>query len=707
MPELRAQRGAGSATTIQCTAFGTAHSLRTLREPPVDRLTTSRAAFTAPDQALAQEWLLTNGLGGFACGTVAQANTRRYHGLLVAALRPPVQRVLMLAKLDALAVYRGRSYALGCNEFADGTLTPQGFAQLASFHLEGRMPVWTFAIGDALLEQRIWMAYGSNTTYVRYRLRHATASMELQLVPLCTYRDYHSHTHGSWSLDVQAHERGCTVRAFEDALAYRLDIDRGRFRADGDWYWRFQHRAESERGLDAEEHLFRPGHFEAMLEPGETLHCSASCAPDPELAGPLALYAYLARNDARTRAAPAGAPPWIRQLLLAADDFLVARIDASGSAPGTTVIAGYPWFSDWGRDTMIALPGLTVPAARLDDAAAVLRTFAQHLDQGMLPNRFPDQGEAAEYNTVDATLWYFHAIDAHLKAGGDQVLLAELYPALQDIITRHRLGTRHGIGVDSQDGLLHAGEPGVQLTWMDAKVGDWVVTPRTGKAVEINALWHFAMCAMARWATALGDAAGARGYRESAAKIRDSFRSRFWSEELGHLHDVIDIPGGGVDSSLRPNQIFAVSLGEDLLAPVEARAVVRRCAESLLTPVGLRSLAPDDPAYAAQYGGGPAERDARYHQGTVWSWLLGPFALAHWRVHGDAVHALALLEASAPHLAEACLGQVSEIFDADAPHAPRGCFAQAWGVAETLRAWHLLSAASTSHTRSDRHASQT
>ncbi|MDE2451907.1 MAG: glycogen debranching protein, partial [Gammaproteobacteria bacterium] len=406
------------------------------------------------------------------------------------------------------------------------------------------------------------------------------------------------------------------------------------------------------------------------------------------------------RRRSLLRATPSGAPNWVKRLTLAADQFIVRRATPDGELRGMTVIAGYPWFSDWGRDTMIALPGLALTTGRTQDAAAVLRTFAAHVSEGMLPNRFPDGGEAAEYNTVDATLWLFHAVSAYLDATGDRALLRDLYPTLREIIEWHRRGTRYGIRVDARDGLLFAGQAGVQLTWMDARVGDWVVTPRTGKAVEINALWHFALSRMALWARSLNDRRAASGYAAAADQAAASFAARFWYPAGGYLYDVIDGPDGvtdggrQVDPSVRPNQIFAVSLGSELLDAARARAVVEVCARELLTPVGLRSLSPRDSRYAPRYSGDPRARDGAYHQGTVWSWLLGPFALAHHRVYGNAQHALALLEGLASHLDESCSGTISEIMDGSAPHAPRGCFAQAWSVAETLRAYHSLTAQS-------------
>ena len=661
-----------------------------------------RGDFAQASNALNREWLLTNGLGGFASGTVAQANTRRYHGLLVAALRPPLERVLLLAKLDASIRYGGAEWALGCNEFADGTLAPHGYRHLSAFSLELGTPTWTYACADALLQQRIWMGRDSNTTYVAFSVLAATQALDLELLPLCTYRDYHSHAHGGWQLDVAVQDRSFVITAFPGARPYSLGIDRGDVIPGADWYWGFRHRTETQRGLDADEDLYKPGTFRVKLAAGQSATLIASAQPGrAECSGP-ALRREVARRRALLRAAPDDAPAWIRQLTLAADQFIVARAERAARRSGTTVIAGYPWFGDWGRDTMIALPGLTLTTGRAADAASILRTFSLHVSEGMLPNRFPEGGETPEYNTVDATLWYFHAIDAYLQATADQALLRDLYPTLRDMVEWHRRGTRYGIRVDPADGLLRAGVADTPLTWMDAKYGDCVVTPRIGKPVEVNALWHFALERMAAWSRTLGQAAAADAYAGEAQRVRESFVGSFWCEAAGHLHDVIDGPGGDpgahgrhTDSSLRPNQIFAVSLAPGLLDARHARAVVDSCRRELLTPVGLRSLSPRHADYAGSYAGGACERDAVYHQGTVWSWLLGPFVLAHYRVYADGAQALALLTGLAPHLAEAGLGSISEIFDGDAPHAPRGCIAQAWSVAETLRAWYAITGAET------------
>jgi predicted glycogen debranching enzyme len=648
-------------------------------------------------EALQREWLVTNGLGGFSSGTVALANTRRYHGLLVSSFKPPVDRLVLVAKVDIEVEYRGTRYSLTTNEYVDGTLAPRGFERIVSFGLEDQMPVWTFALADALLELRIYAAQGENTSFLRVHVIAATAPVELTLTPLCAYRDYHAHSQGGWTPAVDPELRAVTLRAFQGAHPYRVSADRGHFEAQPDWYWSFLHRAERDRGLDDREDLFRPGHFHAELAAGESLHLTASSESGERLDGKTALLREMHRQQRIARAVPPGTPEWIRRLHLAADQFIVARADAAGALSGTTagktVIAGYPWFADWGRDTMIALPGLTLATGRHAEAAEILRTFGVHVSEGMLPNRFPDGGEPAEYNTVDATLWFFHALDCYVNATRDVALLAELVPVMADILAWHERGTRYGIGVDPADGLLRAGVPGVQLTWMDAKVGDWVVTPRIGKPVEINALWHFANRAMARWHERLGKSAAAEGFTNAADRIRDTFRARFWNSHEKGLFDVIDGPDGHPDASVRPNQIFAVSLDAGLLYEEQARSVVDACARRLLTPVGLRSLAPDDAQYASHFRGGPVERDGAYHQGTVWSWLLGPFALAHFAVHGDADHALGLLGTTAPHLDDACIGQISEVFDAEAPHAPGGCCAQAWGVAETLRAYDYLNSA--------------
>jgi predicted glycogen debranching enzyme len=635
-----------------------------------------------------REWLVANGIGGFACGTIAGINTRRYHALLVASLDPPVQRTVLLAKLDVTATYRGRSYPLATNEFADGTIAPRGFVHLDSFALDGQLPVWTWLIGDALVEQRVWMAHGQNTTYISFRLIRGTEAIELELTPLCAYRDLHSHHRGQRETLVTAVEKGIRVDSFFGAVPFRLLSDRGEWQIAPQWYWNFKHRVESSRGLDDVEDLVSPSRLRLTLEPGIAATIIATSERTEPLQPSASLKAERSRQSELLRAARSHGlldadEVSVRQMILAADQFVVGR------QAGTTVIAGYPWFSDWGRDTMIALPGLTLTTGRAEIAATILRTFAKFVSDGMLPNLFPDAGHPPEYNTVDATLWYFVAIDEYLRATGDGALLEDLYPTLRDIVRWHQRGTRFSIQVDPIDGLLRAGEPGVQLTWMDAKIGDWVVTPRIGKPVEINALWFNVLTIMRDFAARLGDQDARAEYEIAARRTGQSFRERFWFAAGGHLYDVIDGPQGD-DPSLRPNQIFAVSLRHCVLDDERARSVVDTCARHLWTPVGLRSLAAQAAEYTGSYAGGPRERDAVYHQGTVWSWLLGPFVSAHYRVYRDVAQARAYLDGIRSHLRDACIGQVSEIFDGDAPFTAAGCFAQAWGVAEILRAWGEL-----------------
>jgi predicted glycogen debranching enzyme len=636
-----------------------------------------------------REWLVTNGLGGYAAGTVSGANTRRYHGLLIASFQPPVERVLLLSRLGLTVNYLEHRFELGADEYADGTIAPRGFVQIESFRLIDGIPTWRYALDDALLEQQIFMQPGANTTFVGFRMLRASAPARLALRPLCAWRDYHSQHRGIEPWRVEAGDRACTLHpAREGVRRLRLALDRGRFEERQDWYWQFRHREEGARGLDDLEDLFTPGEFRTEINGAEPVYFSATSAQQPPAAASDARNLIARQARELTAALPAGAPGWACQLAIAAGQFIVRR--GGATEDGQSIIAGYPWFADWGRDTMIALPGLASTLGRHATAAGILKTFARYVDRGMLPNRFPDGGEAPEYNTADATLWFFHALDVHVEAAGDDALAAELLPVLVSIIESHVQGTRHGIRVDARDGLLAAGEAGVQLTWMDAKIGNWVVTPRIGKAVELNALWLNALHVGGKLAARVSDAAAERYCTELLERARPQF-GRFWNAARGCLYDVIDVEGGDeCDPSVRPNQLLALSLPYCALEPLQALAVLETCARELLTSYGLRSLEAGDRRYLGCYAGDARSRDAAYHQGTVWSWLLGPFALAHYRVHGDAGLARSFLEPIAEHLQDACVGSISEIFDGDAPHAARGCFAQAWSVGEVLRAWVVL-----------------
>ena len=661
-----------------------------------------RDALGGLDQTAGREWLCTNGIGGFAAGTLSLQNTRRYHGLLIASLRPPIDRVALVTKLDVTARTVAATWALATNEFADGTIAPRGYANLEAFRLEGLFPVWTWLLGDMRLEQRIWMRHGENTTYVQFTRIGGSGGLHLSLDPLCTWRDYHGQTRGEHPFGIEPVAGGVVIQAYDGARPYRILCADADVRVQPREYWNFRHREEGARGLDELEDLLRPATRDLDLAPGQTSTVILTAESSEPLPAPGALAVERARQQAiveRFRSAAATTVPAadlapLTQLALAADQFLVERRDVMGHGIGHTVIAGYPWFSDWGRDTMIALPGLTLATARSDIAASVLRTFAGFTSQGMLPNRFPDGGEPPEYNTADASLWFFVAVHRYLQETGDRRFAAEIFPTLLDMLVWHQRGTRFGIGMDPDDGLLRAGEAGVQLTWMDAKVGDWVVTPRIGKPVEINALWFNAVCILRDLALDLGQLPQGTQFAALAERIASSFAARFWFEAGGYLYDVIDGPQGEPDAagrrqdaSLRPNQIFALSLPHALLTGEKARRIVEVCAAQLWTPMGLRSLAQQAPGYRGQYGGGPLQRDGAYHEGTVWTWLLGPFVSAHHRVHGDPTAALSFLRCMPAHLREACVGQVSEIADGDPPFTPRGCFAQAWGVAEVLRAW--------------------
>lgn len=652
-------------------------------------------------QAERREWWLGNGLGAYAAGTVAGTLTRRYHGLLIAPVYPPLGRWLVFAKADASLLDGDREIPLFGNRWSGGAINPEGYTHLESFHLHGRMPVWRYALGDRVIEQRIWLEPGANTVYVAYRLEippnpplqkgggEAGGIFALRVRLLVNARDHHvSMAPGGFTPKVVMAGEQLHVTC-PDRFTLRFQVAGGQFQTEWDWIENFDLPLERERGLaDRDAHLC-VGHALLTLRPGVWVGIAASLRDDASADLDAALQRFLDREAAlldRARPRLAASPPdWIEQLALAADSFLFAR-PLPDWPDGESVIAGYPWFGDWGRDTMIALPGLTLVTGRLDSARRILLTFARFVDRGMLPNVFPGAGETPDYNTVDAGLWYFEAWRAYLEASDDWPALAEAFPVLADMIGWHVRGTRYRIGMDAADGLLYAGEPGVQLTWMDAKVGDWVVTPRIGKPVEINALWYNALMIMADFAERLGRPSVP--YADLAAKARQGFQ-RFIRPDGAGLFDVLDGPAGD-DPTPRPNQIFAVSLPYSPLDPETQQAVVRVCGRELLTSCGLRSLAPGHPDYRPHYHGGVWERDGSYHQGPVWGWLLGHYALAEHRVHGDAAVAQARLQPIRDHLLDAGLGTVSEILDGAPPHAPRGAPAQAWSVACVLEAWWRL-----------------
>ena len=634
------------------------------------------------DASLRREWLETNGIGGFASSTINGINTRRYHGVLVAATKPPVGRVVLLSKLEETLRIGQQSFELSANRYP-GVVHPQGFRYLKEFRLDP-FPVFTFEIEGVVIEKTVFMRHGENTTVIEYVVKASgrRTDLSLELRPLIAFRDYHSLTHENGAIDgrIDLQPGVVKVTPYQGLPTLHLAHSADEVEQAGYWYKNFEYDAERERGLDFSEDLFAP--CVLRCNAGEGRKATLIASTNAVDAGAAASYreAELRRRRKTVSNLPVD-DPLVKSLVAATDQYIVSRGEQK------TVIAGYHWFSDWGRDTMIALPGLTLPTGRFEVARSILRTFAQHVDRGMLPNRFPDAGETPEYNTVDATLWFFEAIRAYLEYTSDfDFVRDDLYPVLTDIINWHVRGTRFGIKLDPS-GLLACGEPGVQLTWMDAKVGDWVVTPRRGKPVEIQALWYNALCIMEGLGQRFSDDAARKRYNSMSALTKWSFNRLLWNEKGGYLYDVVN--GGPPDASIRPNQIIAVSLPHSMLTSERARQVVSVVQQHLLTPYGLRSLAPGDPQYRGRYTGDGSSRDGAYHQGTVWPWLMGPFITAYIKVNGDTPSARQQAEQwLAPlkdHLADAGLGHISEIFDGDAPHRPVGCIAQAWSAAEILR----------------------
>jgi predicted glycogen debranching enzyme len=634
------------------------------------------------EAAASREWLETNGIGGFASSTLSGMNRRRYHALLVAATKPPAARIVLLSKLEeTLILGDGRRIDLSTNQYR-GAVHPQGYQRLTEFRSDP-FPAWIFTTEAVELEKSVFMVYGENTTVVQYRLLNAPVgdNVRLEIRPLVAFRDYHSLTHANAAAcgDVRLDPELASVCLYSGLPTLHLAHNAERVDTAANWYYNFEYEAERERGLDNCEDLFNPLTFSFDLSTTKSATVIASTeACDVANAG------ILRERELRRRTQVVPVKPvadeFAQLLWKAADQFLVQR----GS--DWTVVAGYPWFTDWGRDTMIALPGLTLSTGRHDVARSVLRNFARFVDHGMLPNRFPDSGEQPEYNTVDATLWYFEAIRRYVQVSGDIGLARELYPVLAGIIDWHVQGTRYGIRV-LDNGLLHAGEPGVQLTWMDAKIGDWVVTPRSGCPVEIQALWYNALNIAASLARTFAQASDAQRYEQAAALLRSNFEPLFWNEPEQCLFDVVD--GDGHDAAIRPNQIFAISLHHPLVTGERARAVLDVVERELLTPYGLRTLSPRDRNYRSRFEGDMHSRDSAYHQGTVWPWLLGHFISGYLRLHGRNAIARAKvagwLEPLRRYATDLGVGQIAEVFDGDAPHRPGGCFAQAWNVAEVLR----------------------
>ncbi len=634
------------------------------------------------DRALSLEWLETNGRGGFASGTVAGANTRRYHALLLTARKPPTERFVLVNHLEEWIEVNGEAFPLTTNLYP-GAAHPSGYQHCAGFSPDP-WPTWTFDCHGMTVQREILAVRGRDLVIVRWKLTgKKNHRATLRVRPKLSGRDYHATHHENGNLSTEASIGTDLVlwQPYSDLPAVRA-FHSGGYRHDPEWYRQIQFPVEQQRGLDHAEDWWSPGEFTFHLAAGT----AQTLALTSESIDRLDIAATITREQQRREQRAEGIPAADS---LAGALWRAAEVYLSERGEQQTVIAGYPWFTDWGRDTCISLPGLCLATGRLDVAWQVIASFTSHVSEGMVPNRFPEAGEQPEYNTIDASLWFVHAVDRYLAASQDETRVRETaWPAVKQILDGYRRGARYGIRMDG-DGLITGGVPGAQLTWMDAKVGDWVVTPRHGKPVEIQALWVRALEVGESLGRKFGDKVFADRCRADRGKATASFQQRFWFEDGGYLYDVIDGPEGN-DASLRPNQLYALSLVDDLVPRKRAQQILGLLKTELLTPVGLRTLSPNDGRYRPRYEGGVHERDVAFHQGTVWPFLLGPFVTAWIKTFGKGAkprnEARSFLNGLEDHLREACLGQVSEIFDGETPHHPRGCYAQAWSVAEPLRA---------------------
>jgi predicted glycogen debranching enzyme len=655
------------------------------------------------------EWIVTNGLGGYSSSTMAGVITRRYHGLLVAALPNPLGRIVMLNHLGERLVLGDRATFLNSEERAGGRLDPDAAALIAGVRLEAGLPVWEYQWEGMRLEKRILMPYRQNTVHVTYRLLDGPNAARLELHPAVHFRGYENPVGSDFKSPSTARyamavSGGLHILSVEGGklppLRMKIDgTDAQRFIADDRVTSEFVYPVEESRGYEFRGALWTPGHFEVDLPLGDCVTMVASAEPEEVMLAlspdEVAQYEQERRRRLVLAALPQAQDETGAELVLAADQFIITPagrvVDATrAAAMGNevrTVIAGYHWFTDWGRDTMISLEGLTLMTGRQRESAFILRTFAHYVREGLIPNMFPDGSNEGLYHTADATLWFFHAVEQYVRRTGDQVTLVHLLPTMLDIVDHHERGTKFGIGVDASDGLLRQGAEGYQLTWMDAKVDGWVVTPRRGKAVEINALWYNALRLLQGWLAEIRGADAAATIRLRADGVYESFNKRFWIADKGYLYDVVDGEHGD-SPECRPNQVLAMSLDHAVLDPSRWKQMLDVVEQRLLTPVGLRSLAPDEADYKKRYFGDLRSRDAAYHQGTVWGWLIGPWIDAWLKVHPeDRAGARRFLEGCVAALGEFGLGTIGEIFDAERPYTPRGCIAQAWSVAEVLRCW--------------------
>jgi predicted glycogen debranching enzyme len=663
------------------------------------------SALERAEALVTREWLVTNGLGGYASGTVAGVASRRYHSLLIAALPAPLGRQVMFNHLsERMRLSNGTTADFGGEERDGVPLAVPGVLYLQSFRLEIGLPVWRYKLDGIVFEKRIFLPHQQNTVYVNYRLIEGKGPVRLKLRPALHFRPHDAPVsqehYGQYMVHSDNNRQEITVASGAlPPLRFFLHGERPALTLESQWLNNLLYRVEGRRGYESRGTLWCPGYYRADLTPDSEVTLVGSTESWDTILAMKPVESLAAERERRMRlltlADPLVQAEPARQFVLAADQFIITpsgRIEAAARAHAAgdevrTVIAGYHWFTDWGRDTMISLEGLTLTTGRRVEAGYILRTFGQYIRDGLIPNMFPEGERQGLYHTADATLWFFHAIDRYLQYTKDRDTLRVLLPRLLDIVEHHIRGTRFGIGVDPRDGLLRQGQEGYQLTWMDAKVGDWVVTPRRGKAVEINALWYNALRLLEEWVRSEKGEEPARAIADRAELAQRSFNARFWNEEGGYLFDVVDGEQGD-DASFRPNQIFAISLPHPVLNKEHWARVLEAVAARLLTPVGLRSLAPGSPQYQPKYTGDLRARDAAYHQGTVWCWLIGPFIDAWLRVHpDDRATARGFLGGFQDQLGEACMGSISEICDAESPFEARGCVAQAWSVAEVLRSW--------------------
>jgi predicted glycogen debranching enzyme len=662
-------------------------------------------------ELLSREWLVTNALGGYASGSIGGANTRRFHGFLIAALPAPAGRTMMFNHLEEiLEGPDGLCWRLSGDEHGGRDVLLPEEGALEEFVVQNGTPVWRFEKDGIRIEKHVLMPHLQNTTYIVYRLVQGPPGLRLRLRPSLHFRPHEglltAQLSDKWH--VAANDDGCEIELTDGdsypPLRLLLFGTKAHLEPDVRMFEHALYRIEKSRGYEHEGPLWSPGVIHAELNVGTECGIVAS-ADEWSVVRALPYAEALAAENERvskllTISGQAG-DPFAASLVLAADQFIInpatrvadeARVRATGDEP-RTVIAGYHWFTDWGRDTMISLEGLTLSTGRNREAGNILRTFAAYIRDGLIPNMFPEGAHAGLYHTADATLWFFHAVNRYAAATGDRETVRMLLPKLIDIVEHHLRGTLFNIHVDPADGLLAQGEEGYQLTWMDAKVDGWVVTPRRGKAVEINALWFNALRILEALLLQEGDDFNARRMDEHANRARTAFNARFWYDEGQYLFDVVDAEKGGNDAAFRPNQIFALSLDYPVLDEDRWRRIVDVVKDELLTPVGLRSLARSDQDYKPVYDGDLRSRDAAYHQGTVWGWLIGPFIDAWLKVHpGDTTTALQFLDGFRAELGAACVGTISEVFDAEEPYHPRGCVAQAWSVAEVLRTLRKMTA---------------